>query len=210
MYICLLTVKNFSKIMSKHIKKIKRDIFLIKYRKLPLLEYEKETDSDIFYYPECNYIYWIKLEKDNPQKLITEFIKLLDLFEFKKFIFLGSINKPWISKITKKRKDYKPLIKTLKYFSYIKVNNKFNGGIEIDKDYIKDFLKNFYTITRCDGGFFDYYFSDINQNILFYLHYSGEFKILPLTDDVNDKFLEIIKKTNFVDALRNESDTDRI
>ena len=60
--------------MSKHIKKIKRDIFLIKYRKLPLLEYEKETDSDIFYYPECNYIYWIKLEKDNPQKLITEFI----------------------------------------------------------------------------------------------------------------------------------------
>ena len=101
------------------------------------------ADSDIFYYPECNYIYWIKLEKDNPQKLITEFIKLLDLFEFKKFIFLGSINKPWISKITKKRKDYKPLIKTLKYFSYIKVNNKFNGGIEIDKDYIKDFLKNF-------------------------------------------------------------------
>lgn len=90
--------------MSKHIKKIKRDIFLIKYRKLPLLEYEKETDSDIFYYPECNYIYWIKLEKDNPQKLITEFIKLLDLFEFKKFIFLGSINKPWISKITKKEK----------------------------------------------------------------------------------------------------------
>ena len=84
MYICLLTVKNFSKIMSKHIKKIKRDIFLIKYRKLPLLEYEKETDSDIFYYPECNYIYWIKLEKYNPQKLITEFIKLLDLFEFKK------------------------------------------------------------------------------------------------------------------------------
>ena len=210
MYICLLTVKNFSKIMSKHIKKIKRDIFLIKYRKLPLLEYEKETDSDIFYYPECNYIYWIKLEKDNPQKLITEFIKLLDLFEFKKFIFLGSINKPWISKITKKRKDYKPLIKTLKYFSYIKVNNKFNGGIEIDKDYIKDFLENFYTITRCDGGFSDYYFSDINQNILFYLHYSGEFKILPLSDDVNDKFLEIIKKTNFVDALRNERDTEKI
>ena len=185
MYICLLTVKNFSKIMSKHIKKIKRDIFLIKYRKLPLLEYEKETDSDIFYYPECNYIYWIKLEKYNPQKLITEFIKLLDLFEFKKFIFLGSINKPWISKITKKRKDYKPLIKTLKYFSYIKVNNKFNGGIEIDKDYIKDFLENFYTITRCDGGFFDYYFSDINQNILFYLHYSGEFKILPLITRVS-------------------------
>ena len=26
----------------------------------------------------------------------------------------------------------------------------------------------------------------------------------------NDKFLEIIKKTNFVDALRNERDTDRI
>ena len=128
---------------------------------------------------------------------LYDYFKKYQNIEFKKFIFLGSINKPWISKITKKRKDYKPLIKTLKYFSYIKVNNKFNGGIEIDKDYIKDFLKNFYTITRCDGGFFDYYFSDINQNILFYLHYSGEFKILPLTDDVNDKFLEIIKKNKF-------------
>ena len=47
--------------MSKQIKKIKRDICLIKYIKLPLAEYEKETDSDVFYYPECNYIYWIKL-----------------------------------------------------------------------------------------------------------------------------------------------------
>ena len=196
--------------MSKHIKKIKRDIFLIKYRKLPLLEYEKETDSDIFYYPECNYIYWIKLEKDNPQKLITEFIKLLDLLEFKKFIFLGSINKPWISKLTKKRKDYKPLIKTLDYFFDLKIDKNFNGGIEIEFNHIKDFLTNFYTITRVDGGFFDYYFSDINQNILFYLHYNGEFKIMPLTEEINIKFLKIIKKTNFVDALRNESDTDRI
>ena len=196
--------------MSKQIKKIKRDICLIKYRKLPLAEYEKETDSDVFYYPECNYIYWIKLEKDTPKKLISEFIKLIDLLEFKKFIFLGSINKPWISKLTKKRKDYKPLIKTLDYFFDLKIDKNFNGGIEIEFNHIKDFLTNFYTITRVDGGFFDYYFSDINQNILFYLHYSGEFKILPLTDDVNDKFLEIIKKTNFVDALRNESDTDRI
>lgn len=196
--------------MSKQIKKIKRDICLIKYRKLPLTEYEKETDSDVFYYPECNYIYWIKLEKDTPKKLISEFIKLIDLLEFKKFIFLGSINKPWISKLTKKRKDYKPLIKTLDYFFDLKIDKNFNGGIEIEFNHIKDFLTNFYTITRVDGGFFDYYFSDINQNILFYLHYNGEFKIMPLTEEINNKFLKIIKKTNFVDALRNESDTDRI
>ena len=208
MYICLLTVKNFSKIMSKHIKKIKRDIFLIKYRKLPLLEYEKETDSDIFYYPECNYIYWIKLEKDNPQKLITEFIKLLDLFEFKKFIFLGSINKPWISKITKKRKDYKPLIKTLKYFSYIKVNNKFNGGIEIQFEKLKEFLPHFYRITEADSGFFDYYFTDLNQNLIFYIHYSGEIKILSLNEKINKKLLKVIKKTKFIDS--NRENTNRI
>ena len=33
---------------------------------------------------------------------------------------------------------------------------------------------------------------------------------MPLTEEINNKFLKIIKKTNFVDALRNESDTDRI
>ena len=65
-----------------------------------------------------------------------------------------------------------------------------NLAIEIEFNHIKDFLTNFYTITRVDGGFFDYYFSDINQNILFYLHYNGEFKILPLTEEINNKFLE--------------------
>ncbi|MRN16958.1 hypothetical protein D1000_09160 [Riemerella anatipestifer] len=75
--------------MSKQVKKIKRDIFLIKYRKMPLLEYDKKTDSDIYYYPECNYIYWIKIEKDSPKKLISEFMKLIEFLKFKKLIFLA-------------------------------------------------------------------------------------------------------------------------
>lgn len=196
--------------MSKEIKKVKRDICLIKYRKLPLLEYEKETDSDVFYYPNCNYIYWIKLEKDSPKKLINEFIKLLDLLNFKKFIFLGSMNKPWISKFTNKRDDYKPLVKSVEYFSKLKIDTKFNGGIEVERTKIKDFIKNYYTITRCDSDFFDYYFADIDENVLFYLHYSGEFKISPLNEEINLKLKESIKKTNFKDALRNENNTGRI
>ena len=196
--------------MDKEIKKINRDICLIKYRKLPLLEYEKETDSDVFYYPECNYIYWIKIEKDSAKELIKEFLKLIDLFKFKKFIFLGSINKPWISKLTSKRKNYKPLIKSLEYFSDLKIDKKFNGGVEVGRENLKKFLKNFYTITEADGGFFDYYFTDIDQSILFYLHYSGEFKILPLSEEINTKYLNVVKKTNFIDVLRNQNDTNRI
>ncbi|MBT0550844.1 hypothetical protein [Riemerella anatipestifer] len=191
-------------------KKIKRDIFLIKYRKMPLLEYDKKTDSDIYYYPECNYIYWIKIEKDSPKKLISEFMKLIEFLKFKKLIFFGSINKPWISKFTSKRDDYKRLTKALKYFDKQKIDTKFNGGVEVELNNLQEFLLNFYTITQCDGGFFDYYFSDINENILFHLYYTGEFKILPLSKKMNRNFLSAVKKTNFNDALRNEDETDRI
>ena len=206
------TVENINKFINLVDKGLKRKYLKEVYNIQKSIKDILSNDIFAQYNLDLNFYepFWIKLEKDTPKKLISEFIKLIDLLEFKKFIFLGSINKPWISKLTKKRKDYKPLIKTLDYFFDLKIDKNFNGGIEIEFNHIKDFLTNFYTITRVDGGFFDYYFSDINQNILFYLHYNGEFKILPLTEEINNKFLKIIKKTNFVDALRNESDTDRI
>ncbi|MBN9292854.1 MAG: hypothetical protein J0G96_02605 [Flavobacteriia bacterium] len=194
--------------MSEEIKRLKRDICLIKYRNLPLIEYEKESDSDIYYYPNADYLYWIKLEEDSSKELIREFIKLLKLLGFGSFIFFVATNKPWISKKTQKRKDFDPLTKAIKYFESLKIDNKFNGGIEIGFQKLKEFLPNFYTMTECDGGFFDVYFSNIKQDIIFYLHYSGEIKILPLNEKNNTKFLKAVKQTRFIDSLRDK--TDRI
>ena len=56
-------------------------------------------------------------------------------------------------------------------------------------------------ITRCDGGFFDFHFTDENQNIIFYIHYSGEIKIMTLNKKYNEKFKKAVKLIDFVDPL---------
>ena len=189
-------------------KKINRDISVIKYRSLPLQEYEKETENDVFYYPNSFSFYWIKLEKVTTKKLTKEFKKLIEHLNFDELIILGQINKPWISKFTRRRKDYKQLIKAIKYFDSIKVRKKFNGAIQISTNEIKDFIPNFYTITVCDSGFSDYYLTDTNESLLFHIHYSGEIKILTLNKEIEKKLGYAINETEFVDSFF--EGTDRI
>lgn len=187
------------------IKKIKRDICIIKYRSLPLSEYEKETDSDVYHSPDIQSVYWLKLENDSSKNLTKQFLKLINGLGIEDLIILGEINKPWISKLTSTRKDYKPLIKTLEYFKSKKLTTKFNGGLQIDVQELKSFFPHFYMITRCDGGFFDFHIIDKNQNIIFYLHYSGEIKIMPLNKKFDVKVLKEIKNTDFIDSMRANS-----
>lgn len=189
-------------------KKIDRNIALIKFRTLPLQEYDKETDTDVFYYPKAVSFHWVKLKKVTKKKLTLEFKKLIQKLEINELIILGQINKPWISNYTRKRKDYKSLTKTIDYFDSLKMNKKFNGAIQISIDEIEEFTPYFYTITACDGGFSDYYITDINENILFHIHYSGEIKILTLNDETKKKLKSIISETNFIDSLM--EGTDRI
>lgn len=194
--------------MSEEIKKIKRDLCLIKFRKLPLIEYEKESDTEIFHFPKSKYYYWIKLENNSSTNLVDQITKMLKLLNLETFIFLNATNKSWISKQTEKRKDYKPLIKTVEYFKSYKISNKFNGGIQINFEKLKEFLPHFYRITECDSGFYNYYFTDFNQNIIFYIHYSGEIQIMCLNEKINTHLLKVIKQTKFIDSLREK--TNRI
>ena len=188
------------------IKKIKRDICIIKYRSFPLSAHEKETDSDVYHYPNCKSVYWLKLENESSKKLTNQFLKLIESLRIENLIILGKINKPWISKLTSKRKDHKPLIKTLEYFKSQNITTKFNGGLQLDIHELKSFFPHFYLITRCDGGFFDFHIMDEKQNIIFYVHYSGEIEIMILNEKFNKKILKEIKKTDFVDSMRTNSD----
>ncbi|WP_312762154.1 hypothetical protein [Epilithonimonas sp.] len=188
------------------INKIKRDICIIKYRSLPLFEYDKKTDSEVFYYPTSKSVYWIKLENSLDKKLTSQFLKLITTLDINKLIIFGGCNKPWISKFISKRKDYKPLIRTLEYFKSLEISTKFNGGLEIDVQDLKNFLPHFYTITQCDGGFWDFHMIDQNQNIIFHIHYSGDIQIITLNKKFDKKISNQIKNTVFVDAMRENSD----
>jgi hypothetical protein len=184
------------------IEKISRDICLIKYRKLPLCEYDKVSDDDINFQPEIHSFYWLKLEKEFEKKLPNQIVLLAESLEIDKLIFLGEMNKPWISKFTESREDYKPLIKAIEYFKIHKIEKRFNGGVKVENNEFENFIKHFYIITRCDGGFFDYNFIDENENYLFYLHYSGELKVLTLNEIANTNFLKAIKQTKFINSER--------
>ena len=190
------------------IEKISRDICIIKYRKLPLCEYEKVTDDDIFYYPEIHSFYWLKLKNEFEKKLPNQIFLLTKSLNIDKLIFLGAINKPWISKLTESRKDFKPLIKAVEYFKSHKIEKKFNGGVKVENKGLENFIKNFQIITKCDGGFFDFNFIDENENYLFYIHYSGELKVLVLNENANTNFLKSVNQTKFIDSERES--TNRI
>lgn len=180
------------------LKKIKRDICLIKYRNLPLFDYDKKNDTEIYYYPKYKFLYWIKLENNSSKNLISKLIKLIVKLKIDNLIFFDGYNKPWISKFISKRKDYKPLIKTLEYFKLYKISKQFNGGILINTKKLKHFFPHFYTITKCDSEFSDCYFMDEKQSIVFHLHYSGEIKVLILNKKINKKFLKRVKEVKFM------------
>ena len=187
------------------IKKISRDICLIKYRKLPLCEYEKETDLDICYYPERKSFYWIKLEDKSVKNVSKEIVQLIKNLGVKNVIFLGQINKPWISRSTANRKDFKPLLKVLDYFKSHKIEKKFNGGVMVGIKELEKFVSNLYVITKCDGGFFDFHFTDENQSFIFHIHYSGEIKVFTLSEESNDYFLDKVRETKFIDSMLENS-----
>lgn len=98
------------------IKLINRDLALIKYRNFPLLAYDETLEENIFYCPEYIGSYWIKLKDENNTVLIDELLRLLYSFEAEELIFLGQIDKPWISKPMSKRFGLAIYNKAIRFF----------------------------------------------------------------------------------------------
>ena len=188
------------------IKLIDRDLVLVKYRKFPLLAYDETLDEDIFYCPEYVGFYWIKLKEENDTVLIEELLKLLNFFETEELIFLGQIDKPWISKPMSKRFRFVAYNKAIRFFKNNGIWTNFNGAVKIEQEDFKEFLTHFFTLTKFEGYFWDHYFSDESQNILFSIHYSGEIQVLTLNEETNDNFLSFVKKTEFIDSFRKDTD----
>ncbi len=185
------------------IKKLDRDYCVIKLRKLPLAYYDEETESDILYDPKHAALYWLTIDnpkKNNSRKFLGEVENLLTKLNIQTLIFLDELNKPWISEYTSKRKDHKTIVQMLEFFQSHKIWTKFNGGVLVTAESRKEFLKHFFEITCCDGGFFNFNFVDDKQQFLFYLHYSGELRVMPLHKKSKEKFLAAVKETALHDA----------
>jgi len=180
------------------IEKISRDICLIKYRNLPLCEYDKTIEDDIHYYPKISSSYWLKLEDDSNTEFLNEIVSLIERLNINHLIFFGKSNKPWISNYTASRKDSIKLINAVEYFRSHKIEKKFNGGVKVGIKDLYKFLQNFITIIESDSGFYDFNFIDEDENYLFYIHYSGELKLESLNENSNIDFLKYINESQFI------------
>ncbi|UUV20222.1 hypothetical protein [Paenimyroides aestuarii] len=190
------------------IKLISRDLALVKYRKFPLLAYDETLDEDIFYCPDYVSFYWIKLKEENNNVLIEELLKLLNFFNTKDLIFLGQIDKPWVSKPMAKRFSLAIYNKAIRFFKKNGIWKNFNGAVKVEQKDFKEFLTHFFTLTKFEAYFWDHYFSDDGQNFLFCIHYSGEVQVLTLNEQTNNVFLSFVRNTEFIDSFR--KDTDRL
>lgn len=187
--------------------KIQRDICLIKYRNLPLREYDEKLQEDIYYIPPTTGFYWLKsLEK--PTKITDEYVALFKALKLDSFVFMCDENKPWISKFTSNRTDSKALTKAIEYFIAGKVKSKFNGGILVHYSELSTFLRHFYTLVSRDGGFCYYHFTDDKNDFVFSIHYSGELMVMALNKKADKRLHTVISQTKFVDSER--VNTDRI
>lgn len=190
--------------------KIPRDICLIKYRNFPLRSFEKDVSIDFF--PQYHSYYWVKLDyksrKGLTNLLSAELTKLYKNLNVENLIFFGDYNRNWISKFTEARQDYKSIVESVNYFKKNKVTTRFKGAISVSITELNEFIKHFYILTVCDSGFVHYHFLDENQNLLGFIHYSGEVSFTCLNANTNELFLNEISKTKFTDALR--ENTNRI
>ena len=182
------------------IEKISRDICLIKFRQFPLRDFVK--DETIFFYPKVYNRLWCELKDCQNSKLAktlsTEIRKLYTSLGVENLIFFCDYNRNWISKFTEQRKDYKPLIESIAYFEKNKINKRFNGAVKVNLEELEEFIKHFYIITKCDGEFAYYYFTDEKENLLGHIHYSGEVCFDILNKKMEKVLLEKLEMTKFV------------
>lgn len=143
-----------------------------------------------------------KVENAKSKHLAAEFKKLIRLLAIEDLVVLGQINKPWISKRTKARKDLKSLCEAVQYFDHIGISGKFNGAVLVATKAIKNFVTHLYVVTKYDAAFFDYHMMDAAGNLLFHIHYSCEIQILTLNEAIIARLKSAIRETKFLDVDR--------
>lgn len=189
--------------------KIERQDCLEKFPKFPQREYDKSQDAELFSYPKIHSFYWLKPQSKSSRGLTkilaTEITALFKKLKISKLIFLGDTKYPWISKLSAERVDYAPLTNALTYLTSNKIGRRFNGAIEVDISELFVFIQHFYIITRCDASFAYFHFMDKGQNLIGYIHYSGELRIDTLNKMTDNLFLKTIRTTRFQDEQREGS-----
>jgi hypothetical protein len=185
--------------------KINRDDCLKDFPDFPLRHYDEVLDDEVCYYPKVFANQWLKVasndKNERTELLASELSKLMKLLGYSKFVFLGDTDRCWISELSLERNDYAALNEAKLYLASNKVDKDFNGGVQVEVTDLPEFLRHFYCLTSCDASLPYFYFMDLNQNIIGFIHYSGEVKIDTLNKRTQQLLEDCIKETAFAEVV---------
>jgi hypothetical protein len=171
------------------IKRIQRAECLQLYPEFPqqeiITDEEGELDLGDLIFPETYAKHWLSAdatETDPELFLIRQLTELLGQLNIRQLIFMPELKKSWLSKLARNRKDYKPLMKAIRYFKSQQIRNHFDGGLKVQASDYTSFFKHFIVLLRCDGSMPYVYFLDKDRTFLGFIHYRAELYLYSLTE----------------------------
>jgi hypothetical protein len=184
--------------------KIKRQECLDKYVSFPLSDNKKEIHS----FPDVIDSWIIKFASKTTKAKIRLLCEapytIVDSMNYECLIFLGDFKRPWLYR----EDEYEPIQakKAINYLKENKIDSRFDGGIQVDKAAIKEFIKHHYWLVRCNSALPIFNFMDEGQNILGNICHYGEIHLSSLNTQADREIKAILDKEGFTFVKENHVD----
>jgi hypothetical protein len=182
--------------------KLKREVCLQAYPNFPLRHYDEISDEEEYYYPEVYATHWLKLnstdKEERTEDLAQELTGLINSLGYSQIIFLGDTEQNWISDLGLEHNDYDKFNQAKQYLTANNIDHHFNGGVQVAISELPEFIRHFYCLTSCDSTLPYFHFMDPEQNIIGFIHYSGEVRIDRMNRSTEELFKKVIADTMFL------------
>lgn|GEM_PF-778995 len=180
------------------LEKIKRQDCLDKYPVFPLSWYDETKEEMNHFHPNIynSYIltFFPKSIKGQDSKILArELVMMISKLNFNELIFLGDTNTAWLSQ----NNTFKPVKEALKFLIDNKVEQKFDGGLQVEMIMLPIFFEHLYWLARCNAALPNFYFTNSKQNIIGTICQYGNVHIDTLNNETDRIFKDIITKTQF-------------
>ena len=170
--------------------KIKRQDCLDKYQVFPTRSYDHKKDEEDYFYPKVFNEYILTFPSKSFKRHITilgkELLRLTNVFQADRLIFLGDTNIPWLHQ----NNDYKPVKEAQAYLIDQKIGRRFTGALEVNTMELPTFVRHLAWLTRCNAALPYFHFIDSEQNFLGHICQYGSLHLEALNEET-DKFLSV-------------------
>jgi hypothetical protein len=177
--------------------KIDRQEAINNYPILPLRQYDRKKDEEVFKSPKvfANYVLTLpsKSYRGHQKLLSTQITLLAKNLGYDHLIFLGGNDIAWLRRLD----TYDNFQKELQYLADNKIGKRFNGALQVDTDELPTFVKNLSWLVRTNGIVQYVHFTDPGQNIVGDICQYGNLHISTKNNTADRKLKAIVSESQF-------------